>query len=295
MTATATPARLDPAALLMGLAFAFMWSSAFTSARIIVAEAPPLLSLSLRFAISGAIAIVTALALGQSWRLTPAQWRLTILFGFCQNALYLGLNFVAMQTVEASLAAIIASAMPLLVALFLFAGGERPSGLGLAGLVLGMAGVALIMGTRVSAGADPYGIALCVVGAVALALATLALRAAASGGNVLMIVGIQMIVGAVSLAVVGLPLETWDVTWTPRLTAAFAYTTLIPGLAATVVWFRLVRRIGATRAATFHFLNPVFGVAVAWALLGEAMGPLDLLGVAVVTIGILMVQLSKQS
>ena len=295
MTATATSSRLDPVALVMGLLFAFMWSSAFSSARIIVAEAPPLLSLSLRFAISGAIAIAAALALGQSWRLTPAQWRLTILFGFCQNALYLGLNFVAMQTVEASLAAIIASAMPLLVALFLFAGGERPSGLGLAGLVLGMAGVALIMGTRVSAGADPVGIALCVVGAVALALATLALRGAASGGNVLMIVGIQMIVGAVSLAVVGLPLEEWDVTWTPRLTAAFAYTTLIPGLAATVVWFRLVRRIGATRAATFHFLNPVFGVAVAWALLGEAMGPLDLAGVGVVTLGILMVQLSKQS
>ena len=296
MTAAATPrtARLDLVALAMGLAFAFMWSSAFTSARIIVAEAPPLLSLALRFALSGAIAIVVALALGQSWRLTAAQWRLTILFGFCQNALYLGLNFVAMQTVEASLAAIIASAMPLLVALFLFTGGEKPSALGLMGLVLGMAGVALIMGTRVGAGADPFGIALCVAGAVALAFATLALRGASSGGNVLMVVGIQMLVGAVSLAAAGLPTEEWDVVWSMRLTAAFAYTTLIPGLAATVVWFRLVRRIGATRAATFHFLNPVFGVAVAWALLGEAMGPLDLLGVAVVTAGILAVQLSKQ-
>ena len=98
---------MDLRAILMGLAFALMWSSAFTSARIIVASAPPLMALSLRFLISGLIAVIIARALGQRWRLTRAQWRATFVFGICQNALYLGLNFVAMQTVEASLAAII--------------------------------------------------------------------------------------------------------------------------------------------------------------------------------------------
>ena len=58
---------------------------------------------------SGLIGIALARFLGQTWRLTPGQWRATIVFGLCQNALYLGLNFVAMQTVEASLASIIAS------------------------------------------------------------------------------------------------------------------------------------------------------------------------------------------
>jgi len=57
---------LDIRAVLMGLAFAFMWSSAFTSARIIVADAPPITALSLRFLISGALGIAIALALGQS-------------------------------------------------------------------------------------------------------------------------------------------------------------------------------------------------------------------------------------
>ncbi len=108
---------MDMRAILMGLAFAAMWSSAFTSARIIVAAAPPLTALALRFLISGLIAVVIALIMRQSWRLTATQWRATIVFGICQNALYLGLNFVAMQTIEASLAAIIASTMPLLVAL----------------------------------------------------------------------------------------------------------------------------------------------------------------------------------
>ena len=103
---------MDIRAILMGLAFAVMWSSAFTSARIIVADASPMAALTLRYAISGLLGVGIALALGQSWRLTPAQWRATILFGVLQNAVYLGLNFVAMQTIQASVAAIIASTMP---------------------------------------------------------------------------------------------------------------------------------------------------------------------------------------
>src|SRR6056297_1674442 len=107
---------LDLRAIAMGLAFALIWSSAFSSARIIVADAPPLASLALRFFLSGLIGVAIAFALGQSWRLTPGQWRATIIFGVCQNAMYLGLNFVAMQTIEAGFASIIASTMPLMVA-----------------------------------------------------------------------------------------------------------------------------------------------------------------------------------
>jgi probable blue pigment (indigoidine) exporter len=70
-----------------------------------------------------------------------AQWRATVIFGICQNALYLGLNFVAMQTVEASLAAIIASTLPLLVAVAAWAVfGERLRPLAVAGLLAGFAG-----------------------------------------------------------------------------------------------------------------------------------------------------------
>ncbi|MGB3556388.1 MAG: DMT family transporter [Jannaschia sp.] len=285
---------MDLRALTYGVLFALMWSSAFTSARIIVAEAPPILSLSLRFAMSGALGLALAFALGQRLRLTRGQWRAVVVFGICQNALYLGLNFVAMQWIEASLAAIIASGLPLLVALANWAFfGERTRFLGVAGLLAGTCGVLLIMGTRLQGGADLTGIAFCILGVVALTVATLSVRGASGGGNLLMVVGLQMLVGALALLPVGLALESWDVTWTPRLVAALAYTTLVPGLAATWIWFLLVDRVGATPAATFHFLNPFFGVVVAWALLGERLGPLDILGVAVVTGGILAVQLSR--
>ncbi len=286
---------MDLRAILMGLGFALMWSSAFSSARIIVADAPPITALAIRFLISGLLAVLIAVRMGQSWRLTPAQWRATAIFGFCQNALYLGLNFVAMQTVEASLAAIIASSLPLLVALASWlALGERIGTLGLAGLVAGMAGVALIMGTRLTGGADIQGVTLAAAGAVALTFATLAVRGATSGGNLLMIVGLQMLVGALALGLWALAFESWQVRWSWQLIAAFTYTTLVPGLLATWVWFALVGRIGAVRAATFHFLNPFLGVAIAALVLGEALRPLDLIGAVVIAGGILAVQLSRR-
>lgn len=272
-----------------------MWSSAFATARVIVAHGPPLAALSVRFVISGLIAVVIARALGQTWRLAPAQARAVILFGLCQNALYLGLNFVAMQWVEGSLAAIIAASMPLIAAgLSWLVFRERIAPLGLLGLAAGLVGVGLIMGTRLSGGADPLGVALCVLGAIALAVATLTVRGASAGGNVLMVVGLQMLVGALALGAVSIATETLEVTWTPAFLAAFAYQILVPGLAATLIWFALVARIGSTRAATFHFLNPFFGVVIAAALLGEVIRPMDMLGVAITMAGILAVQLSRR-
>jgi drug/metabolite transporter (DMT)-like permease len=286
---------MDFRALALGLVFALIWSSAFTSARIIVEAAPPLMALSLRFFLSGLIGIGIALALGQSFRLSRAQWWAVLIFGVCQNALYLGLNFVAMQTVEASLAAIIASSMPLLVAAAnwgLFR--ERLPVMGLAGLVAGFVGVAIIMADRFGGGADPFGVTLCLLGAVALTVATLAVKGAASdGANLLMVVGLQMMVGALALLPPALLLESASVDWSWQLGAAFAYTTLLPGLAATFIWFKLVGRIGSTRAATYHFLNPFFGVAIAAVILGERLSPWDVVGVLVIAAGILAVQLSK--
>ena len=286
---------MDIKAIAMGLAFALMWSSAFTSARVIVEYAPPLTALALRFLISGLIGIAIAWALGQSARLSRKQWLGVVIFGVCQNALYLGMNFVAMQTVPASLAVIIASTMPLLVAVagwLVFGTKVRP--LGVAGLVAGLVGVVLIMGARLQGGVDLFGVLLCVLGVVSLTIATLAVLGASSGGNVLMIVGLQMLVGSALLWIPALTFEVWDVTWNWQLGAAFIYTTLVPGLAATLVWFLLVGRIGAVRASTFHFLNPFLGVAIAAALLGERIGVLDVVGVVIIAGGILAVQLSKQ-
>ena len=285
---------LDWRALALGLAFATIWSSAFTSSRIVVEYWPPFLVLTVRFLFSGMLALGIGLAAGQRVRLTPAEWRAVIVFGVCQNALYLGLFHYAMQTVEAGLAAILASALPLCVAglarVFL---GQRLPPVAVAGLVAGFAGVLVIMAGRLGHGLDWGGIGACVVGVLALAVATLTLRNAAAGGNLWIVVGLQMIVGAVALFPASVLLETWQVSVDGRFVAAFLYSAIVSGVVATMIWFVLVRRIGATRAATFNFLNPFLGVAIAAVVLGERVTARDLVGVAIIMCGILAVQLSR--
>jgi drug/metabolite transporter (DMT)-like permease len=171
---------------------------------------------------------------------------------------------------------------------------DKLPALGVAGLILGIVGVVLIMSARMDAGVDMYGVALCLIATIALTIATLSMRTMSAGGNLMMVVGLQMFVGAFALAIASALTETIRVDLTPELIAAFAYTTLAPGLLATWIWFALVARIGAVKAATFHFLNPFFGVAIAALLLGERLGPRDVIGVAVIAAGILAVQLSRQ-
>ena len=110
-----------------------------------------------------------------------------------------------------------------------------------------------------------------------------------------MIIGLQMLVGSVLLVVPGLLLDHKVVAWSPKLIMAFSYTVVMPGLVATFIWFWLVGRIGAVKAATFHFLNPFFGVAIAAVFLGESLRVWDVVGVVVIMLGILAVQMARQT
>lgn len=281
-------------AFLFGLLFVLIWSSAFTSGKFIVADAPPLTALALRFYLSGALALAIGLATGEKLRLGRAQVIAVIIFGVCQNALYLGLNFLAFQTVDASVTVVIASLLPISVAIaskvFL---GQRLPLLGIAGLALGVIGASIVLTGRLQNGADPIGILLCIGGVLALTLATLVVPKLNASGSIMMMVGLQMLVGAIVLTPFGLATETLQVNLTTGLVVAFAYTTLFPGIVATWLWFKLLEDIGAIKAATFHFLNPFFGVLVAALLLGERVAPIEFVGVGFIMVAILAVQMSR--
>jgi len=286
---------MDLKSVYMGIAFALMWASAFTSARIIVIDAAPLAVSAVRFLFAGLVAITIAYLRGQTWRLGSEQWRSILVFGICQNAIYLGLVFVALKTVDASLVSIVASTMPLMVGFAGWAIFREPlAPISLAGLIVGVLGVCLIMASRMTNGVDGLGIALCVIAAVALGVATMSMKTAMSGGNLMMVVGLQMLVGAGILGLVAIFFE--DVYFSPTLPSlvAFIYTVFVPGLLATVLWFRLVERIGPVRAATYHFLNPVFGVGIAALVLGERLERTDAIGVLIVGASILAVQYQKK-
>ena len=287
---------MDFRSILMGVSFSFIWSSAFTSAKIIVTAASPLMVLSLRFLISGLLGIALARMLGQKIQLNKGEWTVVVIIGISQNALYLAFNFIAMQWIEAGLAAIIASLLPLVVAgVCWFFLGEKTGFIGMLGLTVGFGGVLVIMLDKISGSSASLGMTLCLIGVAALAAATLYVgRMMSSNKNVLMIVGLQMLVGSFTLFPFSLIFETWSIEWSTSFLLAFLYTTLVPGLLGTLIWFFLVRRIGPVKAATFHFLNPFFGVLVAAIILSEPLSLRDGIGVTIIMAGILLVQLSRK-
>ena len=287
---------MDFRSILMGVSFSFIWSSAFTSAKILVTAASPLMVLSLRFFISGLLGIALARMLGQKIQLNKGEWTVVVIIGISQNAIYLAFNFIAMQWIEASLAAIIASLLPLVVAavcwIFL---GEKTGFKGMLGLIVGFGGVLVIMLDKLSSSNAYLGMTLCLIAVAALAGATLYVgRMMSLNKNVVMIVGLQMLVGSITLFPFSLIFETWNIEWSTSFVLAFLYTTLVPGLLETLIWFFLVRRIGPVKAATFHFLNPFFGVLVAAFILSEPLSISDGIGVTIIMAGILLVQLSRK-
>ncbi|MDP6211485.1 MAG: DMT family transporter [SAR324 cluster bacterium] len=287
---------MDFRSILMGVSFSFIWSSAFTSAKIIVTAASPLMVLSLRFLISGLLGIALARMLGQKIQLNKGEWTVVVIIGISQNALYLAFNFIAMQWIEAGLAAIIASLLPLVVAgVCWFFLGEKTGFIGMLGLTVGFGGVLVIMLDKLSGSSASLGMTLCLIGVAALAAATLYVgRMMSSNKNVLMIVGLQMLVGSIALFPFSLIFETWSIEWSTSFLLAFLYTIIFPGLLGTLIWFFLVRRIGPVKAATFHFLNPFFGVLVAAIILSEPLSLRDGIGVTIIMAGILLVQLSRK-
>ena len=106
--------------LLMGLTFILFWSSAFTSAKILVSNSPPLLVLGIRFLLTGAIGILINNIFFDKIKLNNSDWKFILSFGICQNTLYLGLNFLAMDQIDAYLAVIVASLLPIFVAIISF-------------------------------------------------------------------------------------------------------------------------------------------------------------------------------
>ena len=262
---------MDIRSFLMGISIAFMWASAFTAARILMINAPPFLVLSSRFFISGLLAITIARCFGQKIDFSRREWYTILSIGLCQNTVCTALNFTAMQWVTASIAAIIASMLPIIIAMFawIFQGGEIGV-IGKLGLFTAIAGVFLIVYDKTADETKILGLVLCIVAVLGFAGAALIVgNSLKNNKNLFMIVGLQMIVGSVTLLPLSILFETWTIKFSSIFIISFAYLILIPGLIGTLVWFSLLIRIGGTKASAFHFLNPFFGVAIASVILSE--------------------------
>src|SRR5262245_55858519 len=121
------------------VAFCLLWSSAFAVAKVALADCPPLLLLTARFLLAGALMLGVVAARGGPWHLSRRDLAALALLGVVNNALYLGLNYVGMRGISSGLSALIVSANPVLTALLAaFLLGEQMTWRKAAGLLLGV-------------------------------------------------------------------------------------------------------------------------------------------------------------
>ena len=280
---------------IMGLAFILIWSSAFSSAKIIVSHSPPLFALGARFLITGLFGLAISGLLIKTSKISKNEWHSLCLFGLCQNSIYLGLNFKAMENIDAFLAVIIASLLPVFVSILAWTMRiEKLNSIGILGLVLGIVGCWSILYDKLLVKTNITGLILCIIGVLALAAATLLLKNTISKKNqILKIVSLQMLVGGAPLLVVSYFFEAWFIDISLQFSIAFIYTCLFPGLVATMLWFLLVNEVGPVRAATFHFLNPPTGTIIAWLILGEFINKKELIGIVLLVFSIILINTSK--
>ncbi len=172
--ATPAPVAWAPIAL-----FCLLWSSAFAAAKIALRDCPPLTLLTVRFFIAAALMIGLAWMTGGLRRLNWRQWGILAALGVLNNAVYLGLSWTGMMTVSSAFAAVIVSTNPLLIGAL--AGpllGERVGWRKVGGLCLGLAGVALVLRSRLVGGHEDLQGTLLVVAALgALVAGTLCINA----------------------------------------------------------------------------------------------------------------------
>jgi drug/metabolite transporter (DMT)-like permease len=281
-------------------AFCVLWSFAFVAGKVGVMDCPPLLLLAGRFLTAGLLILgFTAMrreawseSWSLSWSLSPRDIGVFAILGLFNNALYLGFAYVGLQSVSAGLSGLIVSANPvftaLLAALFL---GEALTWRKLAGLFLGVIGVAFIVAHRLSVGTDSlHGILFTLVSLASIVAGTILFKLFAPKGNLWIGNGIQNLAGGILLAPVALSVSSLgDIAPSARLIGAFAFLVLGGSILAFLLWFHLLRVCGATAASSFHFLMPPLAMLFAWLVLGEQVVAQDFLGILPVVLGIYLV------
>jgi drug/metabolite transporter (DMT)-like permease len=214
------------------------------------------------------------------------------LLGVANQAAYLGLGYIGLHSISSGLSALIISANPVLTAVFATALlGERMTWRKIAGLLLGIAGVAIVVQNRLAGGADHLtGILFSLAALVSLVGGTILFKRFAPRGDLWIGNGVQSIAAGLVLAPVAFGTESVaDIVPSWRLLAAFAFLVLLVSVFAYLLWFRILAVSGATAASSYHFLMPPLGLLFGWLLLGEHVAPLDLIGIVPVALGIYLV------
>jgi drug/metabolite transporter (DMT)-like permease len=281
---------MTPRQLAMLLGLAALWGASFVFMRVAVPALGPIVLADARVAIAGTALLGYAAAIGARPALR-ARWRDYLLLGAVNAALPFSLLAAAQLEIEASLAAVLNAMAPLCGALVAAVWlGHRVTHAAKAGLVLGVAGVALVVGLSPFTVDLPFMLAVlaCLGAAFAYGVGANVVRVRFEGEPPLsMAIGQQLAAAVVLLPLIGvMPLrsapDALDIACLVAL--ALASTSI-----AYLLYFRLLAELGATGGMTVIFVVPVFGVLWGTLFLDESIHVSTVAGGAVILLSVWLI------
>jgi drug/metabolite transporter (DMT)-like permease len=266
-----------------------IWGATYLGMEIAMESIPPFLMASLRFLVAGAILFAI---FRPRERPTLQHWVATAIVG---SFLLVGGNAlvaVAQQRIDTGVAALIVATFPLWIATFDFAAnGRRLRPIAVVGVIIGFAGIALLI--RPGGDIDLLGALICLMAPISWTIGSLYARGARLPDNLLLGSGMEMLAGGALLAVVGFASgERLDVSAVSgRSWLALAGLVLFGSIVAYSCYVWLLTVAPTELVSTYAYVNPVIAVLLGAVFLNEAITAWILLaGAAIVTSVVLIVR-----
>lgn len=274
-----------------------VWGTTFLAIRIGVQEVSPFLFAAMRFVLAGVILFGWTAARGESLP-TARQWGSVFLLAFLIFVMDYGLLFWAEQRVPSGLASVMLGTIPAFTALseIILLGTQKLTGRLAAALLIGLAGVAVLVSHSLNLGGEPINRA----GAVALIIASMSWSIATSLTRKLplppskaMSSGAQMLAGGILLTMTAAargefsgfhPAAVSRAAW-----LALLYLVVAGSIAGFTAYVWLIHHESPTKVGTYAYVNPVVAVFVGYFLGGEALGLRTILGTLCVLISVVAI------
>lgn len=270
--------------------FVVLWATGFIGARYAMPWAEPFTFLAARFVIAALLLAGLMLVLG-SKRTTRAEALHATVAGILMHGVYLGAVFWAIHRgMPAGLSALIVGLQPLITAVL--AGkflGEAILPRHWAGLAVGLIGVVIVLWPKLGAlggGVTPETLVASLVSVLGMSAGTIWQKRYASGGDLVAATMWQYIGGGALMILASLAFETHTVVINGELIFAMAWLVLVLSIGAIFLLMVMIRDGEMSKVASLFYLVPAVTAVIAWALFGEQLSLVQIVGMAIATLGV---------
>jgi drug/metabolite transporter (DMT)-like permease len=281
-----------------------IWGSTYLAIRFAVETLPPMLMVGSRFLVAGAVLMLWARWRDGRWP-SARDWKTSAVSGSLMLAGGNGAVVWAEQKVPSGIAALLVAVVPVWMVMldWLLPGGRRPGAPVFAGLAMGLAGLALLVGPSAlqgrGDGVDLVSAGVLLAGSLSWAVASLYTQRAPRATTGSLGSASQMIAGGVCSVLIGVvrgePAQL-DLAHASALSlGALAYLIVFGSLIGFTAYLYMLAHTTAAKAATYAYVNPVVAVLLGWAFAGEPVTTRTLVAAAVILGGVAIITLARDA